>query len=329
MRLRIYTLCAGLLISLATVAVAASDAVDVAAADTVAAPVMRDGAGNEGRVHTVVRGDTLWHVAETYFGSPFLWPSLWKANSQIANPNRIYPGDRLFITAHGIRPLGDGETLTRGTGAAAGSGDLAPVNFSTLEAAGFLASDSVEVTGHVVGGPHPARTMFAEGDVLHIDGDAGQLRPGAQLTIFRATADARDPDTDVVIGRYVDVLGWAEVQDVQAGSARVLVRESFGEIHIGDAVMPRNPSSTTIRPAPAPSGIEGRIVYLPHARSYMTTDDVVYLDRGAAHGLAVGNSSRSTGRAMQHRGGGEPSAWRMTSLRACSCCRRRRVVPWA
>jgi hypothetical protein len=180
------------------------------------------------------------------------------------------------------------------------------VNFSTLEAAGFLANDSVEVTGHVVGGPHPARTMFAEGDVLHVDGDAAQLRRGAQLTIYRVGAEARDPETDNVVGRYVDVLGWAEVQDVQAASARVLVRESYGEIHIGDATMPRNLSSTAIRPAPSPSGVEGRIVHLPHARSYMATDDVVYLDRGAEHGLAVGNSFEIyRPRYAQHRGGGE------------------------
>jgi hypothetical protein len=255
-------------------------------------------------VHTVVPGDTLWHVSETYFGSPFLWPSLWKANTQIANPHRIYPGDRLFITANGIRKLADGETLARGTGTAAPAGDLAPVRFSTLEASGFLATDSVETIGYVVGGPHPARTMFAEGDVLHLDGEVGQLRPGAQLTIFRSNADARDPETDQLIGRYVDVLGWAEVQDVQAASARVLVRESFGEIHVGDAMMPRNLSSTTIRPAPSPAGVEGRIVHLPHARSYMATDDVVYLDRGAEHGLAVGNAFEIfRPRFAQHRGG--------------------------
>jgi hypothetical protein len=35
--------------------------------------------------------------------------------------------------------------------------------------------------------------------------------------------------------------------------------------------------------------VEGRIVYTPDDRFNMAMDDVVYLDRGTAHGLSVGS----------------------------------------
>jgi len=41
--------------------------------------------------------DTLWDLAFRFLGDPFLWPRLWHANPDIANPNLIYPGNRLIL----------------------------------------------------------------------------------------------------------------------------------------------------------------------------------------------------------------------------------------
>ncbi len=44
--------------------------------------------------------DCLWRISEYSFiyGSPFLWPRIWKANKeQILNPDLIYPGQVLLI----------------------------------------------------------------------------------------------------------------------------------------------------------------------------------------------------------------------------------------
>ncbi|VAX14625.1 hypothetical protein MNBD_GAMMA24-975 [hydrothermal vent metagenome] len=47
-------------------------------------------------VYTVVRGDTLWHIARRYIHNPFRYPELARLN-KIPNPNLIYPGDRVRI----------------------------------------------------------------------------------------------------------------------------------------------------------------------------------------------------------------------------------------
>lgn len=46
--------------------------------------------------HIVVEGDTLWDIAEKYLGDPFQYPELAR-NSQIRDPDLIYPGDVVII----------------------------------------------------------------------------------------------------------------------------------------------------------------------------------------------------------------------------------------
>ena len=55
-----------------------------------------------GFYYTVQKGDTLWDLSQKFSDSAWLWPEMWRENSQIANPHRIYPGERIRL----FRPHG-------------------------------------------------------------------------------------------------------------------------------------------------------------------------------------------------------------------------------
>ncbi len=57
------------------------------------------------RTHTVVRGNTLWGLAQTYYQNPFEWRVIWEANRGVVeDPNWIYPDEVLVIPGLPARP---------------------------------------------------------------------------------------------------------------------------------------------------------------------------------------------------------------------------------
>ena len=53
------------------------------------------------KTHTIVAGNTLWGLAQQYFGNGYLWPQLWESNTWITDAHWIYPGDVLLVEGEG------------------------------------------------------------------------------------------------------------------------------------------------------------------------------------------------------------------------------------
>jgi len=62
-------------------------------------------------VHRVVPGDTLWDLANTYLGDPYLWPQIWERNPYIKDSHWIYPGDPIAIDVAVQEPPTDFEEV--------------------------------------------------------------------------------------------------------------------------------------------------------------------------------------------------------------------------
>ena len=269
-----------------------------------------DAQGRPGRVHVVVRGDTLWDVSEAYLGTPWVWPSIWKDNQEIHNPHLIRPGDRIWITPSEMRRVTPEEAaaLLAGQPAAlepeaesVAEPEAPPLPLaapepearhtllvSAREGVGLVTPEALEASGSIVSAV-PDRVMLSQGDGVYVGMPEGDTQKADQFTIFRVREKVFDPDTGRLLGHHVEILGWVEIEQPSPESALATIRESFGEIEIGDRLIPREPLPEEIAILGSPGDVDGRISFFANKRTVMGTADFVYLNRGALQGLEVGS----------------------------------------
>jgi hypothetical protein len=258
-------------------------------------PVGHDASGQRGRIHTVASGDTLWDISDAYLGTPWVWPSLWQDNPEVPNPHRIFPGNKLWISPTAMRRVTDEEAERLLGGELPASADdampgpLHSVSVSTIDAIGFVSADMIAASGSILGSSRADRWYSAEMPV-YLSLGAGQVQEGDRFTVVRAEQKVRDPETNRSLGVFVDKLGWVEVVAVHEESSEAVIRASWREMEAGDRILPRaenTPQEVAVRSA-TPS-VEGRIAFLPDARTVNGGNDFVFLNRGTEHGLMVGS----------------------------------------
>jgi hypothetical protein len=135
--------------------------------------------GDHPDTYVVQRGDTLWDIAGRFLQKPWLWPEIWQANPQIANPHLIYPGDVIslaYLNRVGLQP---GPRT-----------DAAPINAIALsDVEPFLKDlrvvDEFEHLPYVVG-LEDDRLRAARGQVAYVRG-LPQASPGARYAVVRPT----------------------------------------------------------------------------------------------------------------------------------------------
>lgn len=61
-----------------------------------------ENSGSPSQFHTVISGDTLWKISETYYGKGSRYPEIFEANRpMLSHPDKIYVGQVLRIPADG------------------------------------------------------------------------------------------------------------------------------------------------------------------------------------------------------------------------------------
>lgn len=82
-----------------------------------------------GRTHTVVAGETLWSIAEKYYGSGFNWVDISSTNS-LENPGAIETGQKLTIPdvtpklATAVKPASETNAISGATYEVVGGDNL-------------------------------------------------------------------------------------------------------------------------------------------------------------------------------------------------------------
>ena len=132
--------------------------------------------------YVVQEGDTLWSIAGKFLQRPWLWPEIWQANPQIANPHAIYPGDVISL-AYGERTVA---TVEPGPRLASAS----PVNAIPLSEIEPFLKDLRVVAGfeHMpyVVALEEDRLRASSGSVAYVRG-LTDARPGERFTVMRPT----------------------------------------------------------------------------------------------------------------------------------------------
>ena len=251
--------------------------------------------------YTVVKGDTLWGIAERYTDSPWRWNELWEGNKDhIKNPHRIYPGDVILLDrTRGQLALENGGTggtvrlspRVRAESTAASA--IPPISPAIIEP--FLTRPLIVEPDGLANAPtvvatEESRVVIEAGNRAFVKG-MGNSKESNWLVYRKGTALV-DPDSNATLGYEAIYLGTARV--VKTGDPAVIQLTSVTqEVGIGDKLVPAGrvevPSYAPHAPA---SAIQGRVISTYGGSTQLGEigpQTVISINRGKSQGLEVGH----------------------------------------
>lgn len=271
--------------------------------------------GGHPDTYVVRKGDTLWDIAGRFLQKPWLWPEIWQANPQVANPHLIYPGDVLSLAY-----------LDRVT-AQPGPRQEAPVTGVPLaQVEPFLKQlsvvDSIEQLPYVVG-LEDNRLRATGGQTAYVrlaDAQVGQrwavVRPTVRYAQPKPTEDLT-ANGDVtpgsgnlwrafsapnhrrgVLGYELAQVGTGTITQVAGGkteaSTLALDNASGGrEVRAGDRLVPVEATPYDLQffphvPAAGVEGVDVRVLAVTDMFSTGGPRDVIAISAGRAQGVDNG-----------------------------------------
>jgi LysM repeat protein len=124
------------------------------------------------QVYVVRAGDTLWSIAQRFYGNPLMWSHIYYANeSQINNPNEIHQGQELTIPGAGTKSGTKSATNSPAASATANAPSAAPAQVrqasSTSSARGYIqqAAQGTGLPGSVVAAQIQVESNYESGAV--------------------------------------------------------------------------------------------------------------------------------------------------------------------
>lgn len=255
--------------------------------------------------YKVTSGDTLWTISGKELRDPFLWPKVWQENPEIANPDKIYPGQNIRIPLRYLQKEVSPET---GAGEITQKKELLKpkeagaklppsvrprplIDKNILIASGFIA-ETVAGVGNIVGAPD--RIIFGNDDVVFVNID-NPVKIGERFYIIRDGGLVRHPLTNKKIGHVVEVLGITEIFRFEDGDISAKISKMFNDIHSGDLLLPyfeMSPLMTTGEfRKPEING--GYVIASRYQHLGDTKFNVVYIDKGLRDGLEIGDILRT------------------------------------
>ncbi|NJD56385.1 MAG: LysM peptidoglycan-binding domain-containing protein [Nitrospirae bacterium] len=257
------------------------------------------------REYKIQQGDTLWDISKKELNDPFLWPKVWKENPEIANPDRLAPGQTIRIPLYLIQR----EEKTEEPAVMEPIIEKAPakesihrvepppipekplVSKNLYIASGRIAARINEV-GKITGSP-TMRTLFGNLDFIYVK-TAGQVKPGDRFYVLKYPKVITHPVTNAKVGYLVDVAGVAEIKKFEFGETVAQILTNYNDITLGDILIPYEEMTPPVvsKPFRKPD-IRGYIVAARNLKDNNGLFDVVYIDRGKKDGVEIGDMFRT------------------------------------
>jgi hypothetical protein len=247
--------------------------------------------------YTVVKGDTLWDISNTFLQTPWMWPEIWHVNPQIENPHLIYPGDvvklvyldgkpRLTLERSGNVKLSP-KMRAQPIGEAIPAIPLDEIN-NFLSRSRVVTSAEMEAAPHVLTGAEQ-HLIVGSGDKLYARGD---FSDGVQVYgVYRAGERFVDPKTNELLGLQALDIGTVKMLTEKGDLGTFDVTRTTEEIRIADRLLPHEERAVNsmFYPSLPQEGFEGMILAVEGGVSQVGPLDVVAINRGEREGVEVGN----------------------------------------
>jgi hypothetical protein len=243
-------------------------------------------------IHVVRKGDTLWDLCGTYYGSPWGWPKVWSYNPQIVNPHWIYPGDQLRLRDPNQAPGSASASLTGAPSSGRLGKRAAPSGSVFLRDHGFLGDPERDLWGQIVGAVEDQMLLSTGNHVYVMVRPGVELSPGQKLTIFTPLRKPEPvPGARTPPGEIVSVKGTIQIDQFnqQTRVARGEVIESLDAIERGFKVGPVGRQFDVVPPKPAGKPVQARVLSSLYPHEVLGQNQLAFLDRGSDDGLEPGN----------------------------------------
>lgn len=259
--------------------------------------------------YIVKKGDTLWDISGRYLDSPWRWKEIWATNTQIKNPNLIYPDDILILcviqgktligvdTGEGCagvekQLLGNAVASTVTVTSTANS--IPPIPLSAiqhwLDKTIIVNPQDFNTTPYVLASKN-RNLITASGDKVYAKGVP--LIVGQRYGIYREGELYVEPKTQKVIGLEVSQVATGLVTATETnGVTSLQLTDSYGkEVREGDRVFVElnNSIPPVFYPAPASVSRGGLIVRVMDSISSAAKGSVVAVNLGSAQGAKPGD----------------------------------------
>lgn len=248
--------------------------------------------------YTVRKGDTLWDISAHFLNSPWLWPTLWQANQQIANPHLIYPGDvlRLIWVDGQPRLVKDQDSQVASvriaprvrTEAAVATIPLSTMlNFADRHR---VMSPAVLAQASYVLGEQQGREVMVKGSSVYV---RGQLTPGTVYGVYRPLERLTDRVTHADLGQKAALVGTLLAQQPRGEQVfEAQVSSMKQEMRQGDKVLPLTVEggiAAFYYPRPGPVLDQAYILTMGTEGSVTGRHGVVFINKGYADGVRSGD----------------------------------------